>query len=132
MHVPHFNCFSCRNLLLLRKRKPIMYLTIQEDHKVTIYHHFFNFGPVGPNVEISSGLSPKGLNFTKISPTLWHSQNDLLEHKKVNKTEIMLTFSMLSQPAWTRKLSSSWQRKGNVNFAHIRFFQFWANKVCKI
>ena len=62
-HLPHFSCLSCHNLLLLRKRKPITYLTIQEDHKVTIYYHFFNFGPVVPNVEISSKPSPKKVEF---------------------------------------------------------------------
>ena len=62
-HLPHFSCLSCHNLLLLGTRKPTTYLKIQEDHKVTIYYHFFNFGPVVPNVEISSKPLPKMIKF---------------------------------------------------------------------
>ena len=49
---------SCHNLFLLGNRKPARYLTLQEDHNVSIYGVFY-FGPVGPNVEISSIALPK-------------------------------------------------------------------------
>ena len=50
---------SCHKLFLLDKRKPTRYLTLQEDHNISIYDLFY-FGPVGPNMEISSKAPQKG------------------------------------------------------------------------
>ena len=38
---------SCYNLFLLGKAKPARYLTLQEDHNVSIYDLFY-FGLIGP------------------------------------------------------------------------------------
>ena len=43
---------SCHNLFLLGKRKPIRYLTLKEDHDISIYGLFY-LGPVRPNMEIN-------------------------------------------------------------------------------
>ena len=52
---------SCHNLFLLGKRKPTQYLTLQEDHIISIYGIIFYFGPVGPNMEISTKAPQKGI-----------------------------------------------------------------------
>ena len=48
----------CHNLFLLGKRKPTTYLTFQKDRRPQLMAIFSNFGPVGPNVEISSTSHP--------------------------------------------------------------------------
>ena len=53
------NRISCHNLFLLGKKKPAKYLTLQEDHNVSIYGLFY-FGPVGPIMKISSKSPQKG------------------------------------------------------------------------
>ena len=92
---------SCHNLFLLDTRKPTTYLTLQEDHKISIYCHFFSVGLVGPNVEISSKSPLKGwpfqLVFTKILLTIWHFQNGLIEYKKFQITELIWTFLILGK-----------------------------------
>ena len=59
-HIFKKHMFSCHNLFLLRKRGPTWYLTLQEDHIVSICGLFFNFEPVGPNMKISSKAPQKG------------------------------------------------------------------------
>ena len=44
---------SCHNLFVLGKGKRTRYSVLQEDHNISIYG-FFYFGPVGPNIKISS------------------------------------------------------------------------------
>ena len=47
----------------VRESQQCIYLTIQENHKVTIYYNFFSFKPVGPNVEMGSQPWPKRVQF---------------------------------------------------------------------
>ena len=50
---------SCHNLFLLGKRETTRYLTLQEDHNVSICGLFY-FGPVCQNMEISSKAPQRG------------------------------------------------------------------------
>ena len=68
-HISKKHKISCHNLFLLGKRKPTWYLTLQEDHNVSNYGLFY-FGPVIPNMDISSKPPPwTYADFSNFGPT---------------------------------------------------------------
>lgn len=72
---------SCHNLLLLGKKKPTMHLTLQEDRKISLCSHLFQFlangSKYGNHLKFPPPPLKKGWNFklifVKILSTIWHS-----------------------------------------------------------
>ena len=84
-----------------------------------------------PNIESRFQFPQKEYHFnfvhTKILLTIRHFQNGLIEHNKVNRTELIWNFSILGQQAWRSQfgLVYSHMTFQNVDIKFFVQFAFW-------